>query len=77
MIGDDQKSRLGQLLSTHGEVVSISQIPTDQRAGSCMLLATMKSPQDTSKLQREFGFQTFGFNSLIISEEWVTLNLID
>ena len=77
MIDSDKKSRLNELLSSHGEVISISQISADLRTGGCMILATMESQQQASLLQQEFGFQSFGFNSLLISEEWVSLNLID
>lgn len=77
MIDEDKKSRLGELLAAHGEVKSISQIPTDQHSGTCMLLATMKSPEEASKLHRQFGFQTFGYDSLIIGEEWVMLHFTD
>lgn len=77
MIDTHLRNRLSELLALHGELSSLSQIPTNHQNGKCMILATMKSQQDAARLQRQFGFQPFGYNSLIIGEEWLTANLIE
>lgn len=77
MINDHKKSRLTDLLSAHGSVMSLSQIPNGSQPGPCMILATMKSPHEAIQIQQKYGFQPFGYNSLIISEAWLSIHLCD
>lgn len=78
MIDQKKKIYLSELLAAHGEVLSLSQIPAGQhRTADCIILVTMKSPQDAAKIQKEFGFQLFGYNALIVSEQWLAIHLED
>jgi len=77
MIDAQQKIRLTDLLSAHGDVTSLSQIPGGPPPSPCMILATMDSPQAAIQIQQKYGFQPFGYNSLIITEAWLSVHLAD
>ena len=79
MIDQRKKIYLSELLAAHGEVLSLSQIPAGQQHGAagCIILVTMKSPQDAAKIQNKFGFQLFGYNALIVSEQWLAIHAGD
>lgn len=77
MIDHRKKSRLRELLAAHGAVSSLSEIPGNNGTGSCIILATMKSPQDATRVHLHFGFQPFGYSALIIGAQWLSTNLED
>ncbi len=76
MIDNHILTQLQEILSSHGEVQSISHLATghpDQN--KCMVLATMRSAESARKLNQQFGFATFGFNSIIIPDKWLLTHL--
>ncbi len=75
MIDTRRKARLGELLATQGKVQSLTSLPGASPDEPCMVLATMENPQDATRLYQKFGFQPFGYNSLIISASWLESNL--
>lgn len=75
MIDLQTKSLLSALLAEHGKVQSLTSLHGASAHDACMLLVTMNSPQEATALHQKFGFQPFGFNSLIISAAWLESNL--
>ena len=76
MIDTELKSRLTEFLAEHGKVQSLTSFPGARPDEPCMILVTMEHPQDATRLYQKFGFQPFGFNSLIISATWLESHLI-
>ncbi len=69
--------QLNAMLAAHGDVMSITQYPDRANPGDFMVLATMKSPHEAGRVQREFGFLLFGYTALIINAQWLATNLAD
>lgn len=69
---------LRHMLSQHGEVQSLTNLP-GRLSGKdpCMVLATMQSEEVAKLIHREYGFPVFGFNSLIITQAWLLQHLAD
>ena len=70
MIDLDKKIiSLKELLSQDVEVTDIEPIDG-------FVLVTLKSSQDATKLGNKYGLTVFGFNTLIVNEEWMRANLV-
>jgi len=74
MIDDRKLESLRELLSMHGEVIELRPLPEVQNA-QCAVLATMESPEIAHSAQARHGFTIFGYDSLIIGDEWIKHHL--
>jgi hypothetical protein len=69
-------ARLHAMLSAYGDVQSLNKLlPANADASKTLILATMRSEASARKLNQQYGFATFGFNSLIIPASWLSEHL--
>ena len=64
------EQRLHHLLSQYGQVEAMQHFP-QAHDGATIILATMKTAEEAIAVQHALGLSLFGFNSLIIREDWV------
>jgi len=75
MIESHKLDRLQAKLGEHGQVISLVELPNSDKQQECLLLATMRSPEDAINLQANLGLSIFGFNAVIISAGWIDRHL--
>ena len=64
---------LHHLLSQHGEVQSLTNLPGgSEEPQASMVLATMASEETAKLINQVYGFPVFGFNSVIITQDWLS-----
>ena len=76
MLDPEHIDHLMELLSQHGIVESLTEIPAGPKKNH-MILATMQSQEAAARAQQQYGFQSFGYRSLIISDLWIRVNLTE
>jgi hypothetical protein len=77
MIDHTTLEKLREKLSVHGVVRNLMPIAKSELNPSCLILATMGTPKAAMELQSRYGFTSFGYDAVIINEQWLRAHLVD